>query len=184
MRWLSLFLILLLLCQFYCHRVHRTKTHCRSRNRHSDNTKLEKAAQYVTQDEYFDRIAELIYSADLLVKTICLNNAVTASEIYENFGYMIVYSIDGMDDTNIEVRIKDKILYTIVRQDEKTDDFVDIRILPKILNIREAVWYTMYNELKILIPYNVKFGEMVPDTCTIDKYIFVVPKIESVIDIK
>lgn len=140
--------------------------------------------RYMSQDKYFQKVMEHIETTNDLINTLCVQNGAMVSEVYEKFGYVIVYSIREFNDRSIEVNIKNGVLYTRILKHNKHNDFFDIRILPNILNFKKAYWYTTRGELKIVIPYNVKFGDKVPNICVFDKTNYCVPQKLVLIDIK
>ena len=137
-----------------------------------------------SQENLIENIIEYMKIVNSLIHTMCVQNGVLVTEVFEKFGYLVTYNIfiEGIKDLNIHVQIQNGILITHIRQRWKTY-FVDIRVLPKILKLREAVWYILDGELKVLIPYSVKFGE-IPNKCEFNNIFYNVPQIKTLLDVK
>ncbi|CAH2102035.1 unnamed protein product [Euphydryas editha] len=117
-------------------------------NRNASNENLKKTIQ-----SFLD--------ADEGIKNFCTN--------YSKFMPYIYYGEDGcvlkyyeIPPTVVNFRIiisKEKVLTTSVKRENKDRfEFIDMRVLPDILNFKQASGEFLKNTLKIVIPYNVPFN--------------------------
>ncbi|CAH2233526.1 uncharacterized protein LOC120633872 [Pararge aegeria] len=143
-------------------------------SRSSKKTKNTK--KYLTRAEYFETILKYAHRMDSLLKITCEDNKDWLTETYTNNGYMISYNLDGLNEATLDVKIQNRVLFTIIEQTNNLDPFVDVRMLPMMVDVKRAEWYVVNRMLKVVVPFSVRLTETMPKTCEFDDSDFVVPE--------
>ncbi|XP_045779046.1 uncharacterized protein LOC123876744 [Maniola jurtina] len=132
--------------------------------------------KYLTRSEYFETVLRYARRLDSLLKITCEDNKNWLTETYTNNGYMISYDLDGLNESTLDVKIQNRVLFTIIDQTNNLDPFVDVRMLPMMVDVNRAEWYIENRVLKVVVPFSVRLSEAMPKTCEFDDTDFAVPE--------
>ncbi|CAK1540362.1 unnamed protein product [Leptosia nina] len=120
-----------------------------------------------TGGDNFESLAREILENDETNWNSCKQNTNVVQEVYTTDSYMIIYSVPGLTDGNVNIQIKHKVISVVATASGIS--FKDVRTLSDILDTAEASWYVDFGTIKVLIPYKIRFDHLMPKRCEMVK---------------
>ncbi|XP_059056305.1 uncharacterized protein LOC131850145 [Achroia grisella] len=137
-----------------------------------------------SRERTFDHLARDVISIDENLKQLCSEyNNNRSVELFKSDVYTIQVSLDDFPEEGIFLKTKYRVLYIYAEKtDESMTNYFELRILPDIVNIRQATWTFNNGVLEIDIPYKATNNDNYVRNCDdeIDDTEFQVPKDNSV----
>ncbi|CAK1540363.1 unnamed protein product [Leptosia nina] len=115
----------------------------------------------------FESLARKIIDTDEAYYNSCNQNKNNVQEIYSIDSYMLIYSVPGVISANVNVQIRHRVINVVASS--TGNNFKDVRMLSDILNPAEARWYTESGTIKVLIPYKIRFDQLMTTRCEMVK---------------
>ncbi|XP_073957739.1 uncharacterized protein [Choristoneura fumiferana] len=134
------------------------------------------------QERSFERLANDIIEADNKVKSFCSNDQETKhKEVYGEDIYKLVITLPNFNESAIEVKIKHRVIFVKAIRENEYKEYVNVKILPELVNASGATWYYGNEELTVAVPYKVAVKTEAFVTCgdEINVNVIEVPKTDE-----
>ncbi|CAH0405143.1 unnamed protein product [Chilo suppressalis] len=127
----------------------------------------------------FEEISNDVIALDKKVQNLCTRNTNGATkEIIESETFKLSTPLDGFDETEIEVKIRNRILY-ISANKPPLKSYNEIRVLPSFVDTKQASY--QLEEGKLIVSFNIKTAATNECTTDVDSNVITVPRFQPFI---
>lgn len=110
----------------------------------------------------FYELSSSVISADRQFEALCDSD----NSVVEFMGadtYTLQYSLGDYGLEDVAVKIRHRVLYVSARNSTVT--FRDVRLLPRVVDVQNGLWYAEHSKLYVLFGYKVPYKTDTPCVC-------------------